>query len=110
MQSLSYLTDPIQYPPALPIPGDGQSSPEVERELTPSFPLRANMGQAFPHFCTLWTWTAEIMCMYRGVGGPQNVSLANAQAKYRKLLTWTDSLPGSMTCGDHRTHDILIFQ
>ncbi|EXL70934.1 hypothetical protein FOPG_13303 [Fusarium oxysporum f. sp. conglutinans race 2 54008] len=82
-----YHRKPIQFPPALPNPGD----PQNWNLSHAGYPR--HLGTTFPNTCHLWTIAQEVL-----------------EGKYRKLLGWASSLWSDMKRVEHCTSDLIIFQ
>ncbi|KAG5933156.1 hypothetical protein E4U53_001076, partial [Claviceps sorghi] len=107
-----YLNEsPIRYPPILQIPGSADVRlNHHEDSRTPSNPLY--MGRTFQAFCEFWTILQEVFVVYNRLDPRplrERVSLAFAEAKYQKLLTWSDTVDSSVSRGDCSPGHVLIF-
>ncbi|KAH7041429.1 uncharacterized protein B0I36DRAFT_358600 [Microdochium trichocladiopsis] len=100
---LFYHHPPILHPPGLSIPGDPPS-----RYTALTFVLS----------CGLWTIAHEVIAVYAAnMAGAiaARAPLAFAEAKYRKLLAWTDSVDHGeqrqqgVRRGDESPADVLVF-
>ncbi|KAG5971061.1 hypothetical protein E4U55_001322 [Claviceps digitariae] len=110
---------PIQHPPTLPVPGSADAGPVHHGNsdagsdgMTTSLSL--SMGRTFQTLCGFWTLMQEVFAVYNNRLDPrplrERVSLAFAEAKYQKLLAWSDSVESSVSRGEHSSGHVLIFQ
>ncbi|KAG5918315.1 hypothetical protein E4U42_006889 [Claviceps africana] len=108
----------IRYPPTLPIPVSADVClGHHEDSHTPTNPssgsISVYMGHTFQALCGFSIIVQEILAVYNGLD-PQplykRVSLAFAEAKYQKLLAWSDSVENKVSRGEGSPGHVLIFQ
>ncbi|KAG6016425.1 hypothetical protein E4U43_003667 [Claviceps pusilla] len=75
-------------------------------------PLSMSMGRTFQNLCGFWTLMQEVFVVYNRLDPRplrERVSLAFAEAKYQKLLAWSDGVESSVSRGEHSPGHVLIF-
>ena len=106
--------DPIRLPPSLPIPGDVKpAGTDSSIPLWPPHTLPGYMGQTFTFLSKFCTIIQEIQATYFGGDKfplAEKVSLAFAEAKYQKLLSWADTLSTEVARGNHSSAHVFILQ
>ncbi|OAQ87559.1 nitrate assimilation regulatory protein nirA [Purpureocillium lilacinum] len=116
VHGLYFRDPPIAHPPNLPVPAERSST--IDRQLDSSEshedfrPAPAYMGSTFSTMCRFWTIVQEVAVVYfkhdkRSLS--QRVPLAFAEAKYQRLLAWTDTLAMGMARGEYSPAHVLIF-
>jgi len=109
-----YKEPPIRYPPVLPIPGLADAGLDSDAgSYAFTSPFAPYMGRTFQTLCGFWTLMQEVFVVYNGLDPRplrERVSLAFAEAKYQKLLAWSDSVDRSVSRGEHSPGHVLIFQ
>lgn len=112
--STYYPTEPIEFPPPFPIPGDSDEiafgSPTG---AWPSYPLPVYMGKTFCALSNLWIIVQEINVVYNLKDSSpliQRVALAFAESKYQKLLAWADTLTSELQLDENSPGHIFFFQ
>ncbi|KAG6004552.1 hypothetical protein E4U21_000936 [Claviceps maximensis] len=79
-------------------------------DFTTPFPL--HMGRTFQTLCEFWTLMQEVFAVYNKLDSRplrERVSLAFAEAKYQKLLAWSDNVESSVSREEHSPGHVLIF-
>lgn len=69
----------------------------------PAHPLPGYIGSTFTELCRFWTIVQEVSTVYQeetSVPLTERVPVAFAEAKYRKLLAWSDMLPSAALRSD----------
>jgi hypothetical protein len=106
--------EPIEFAPVLPIPGDHDRQTKAPLMLFwPSHPLPSYMGQTFPSLGRIWVILQEIDTVYTLKDMTplvDRVPLAFAESKYKKLLSWADTLGPEMHRSDHSPSHVYFFQ
>jgi hypothetical protein len=114
LHSIFFHEEPISFPPYLPIPGElDKSSPYTPPGDWRSIPVPSYMGHTFSMMCKFWAIVQEIMAVYLGSRGgnvSREIPLAFAEAKYQKLLYWSDEVEKYMAVGNFNKFHILVFQ
>ena len=110
MQTAFYLAVATEYPPALPIPSRYEEAEDESDTVSIQQPLAADGNQTFAAFCSFWTIVSEVLFIYRNTEAPQANSLAFAESKFFKLLSWAENLPVSMTHGEHNPAHVVVLQ
>jgi hypothetical protein len=108
MFSFYSLTQPVEFPPHLPVPGK-QESPET----TASEKGASYMSETFTALCRFWSIVSEFMqdyTLYSPIPVQERVSLTFAHASYHKLLAWADGLPPSLHLGPESSSQVHILQ
>ncbi|KAF4437586.1 Conidial development fluffy [Fusarium acutatum] len=111
-------TKPIAFPPMFPVPGRSNEDTIDERLAVhwPAHFIPDYAGKTFQALCELWTIMQEVIAVYFAHQGDataasMRIPLAFVEAKYQKILTFTDSLPPEMSSidpGDMPDH-VLAF-
>jgi hypothetical protein len=114
LHSLFFHDEPIAFPPSLPIPGDldDASSYNPPGEW-PAIPVPSYMGHTFSMMSKFWVIVQEIMAVYLGPKGRANLAnipLAFAEAKYQKLLQWSDAFEKHIAEATFYQFHILVVQ
>ncbi|KAK8099938.1 hypothetical protein PG999_010312 [Apiospora kogelbergensis] len=100
-----YSIEPIEYAPMFPIPGNrncDKSNPSPP--FWPSHKSLAYMGHTFSALSNLCVLTQEIYAVYHRAEGDLNAvqpSLAFAETKFQALLSWADTVPKELACGNN---------
>jgi len=106
--------EPIYFPPIFPIPGDNREHETYYAGVSwPEHPLLEYVGLAFPALCRFWSIMQEVAAVYwtkNDIPLPDRASLAFAEAKYQKLLAWSDMLPEGLAAQDQTDAVTLLFQ
>jgi len=104
---------PIPYPPILPVPGcDSRPEIGVSEQIWAAHPLPPYMKYTFPAICRFWVLMQEVLVAYLAQTDSSvtaRVPLAFAESKYRRLLSWADTLREDMARGEQGLGQILIF-
>ncbi|CAF3478488.1 unnamed protein product [Fusarium graminearum] len=93
-------TRPITFPPMFPVPGRNDQDMFDERLAVhwPRHFIPDYTGKTFQALCELWTIMQEVVAVYFAQhGGTMRIPLAFVEAKYQKILSFTDSLPPEMS-------------
>lgn len=109
--AMSFMEDPINYPPVLPIPGNSVSDSLMQN--WPTHPLPGYMGRTFTFTCKYCVIVQEVAAVYladTNIGLHQRVSLALAECKFQQMLRWADSLPEDMAIGSSSPPHVLLLQ
>ncbi|KAM0227921.1 hypothetical protein ACHAPO_011128 [Fusarium lateritium] len=107
-------TRPITFPPMFPVPGRNDQDVLDERLAVhwPRHFIPDYTGKTFQALCELWTIMQEVVAVYFAQqGATMRIPLAFVEAKYQKILSFTDSLPPEMSSidpGDMSDH-VLAF-
>jgi hypothetical protein len=113
-RGIYYPTEPIEFPPILPIPGDLNEPTDYESPfLWPPHPLPTYMGHTFQTFSKLWVIIQEINTLYiltDNTSLEKRVPLSFAESKYQSLLAWSDTLLPDMINGENSSVHVLFFQ
>ncbi|KJZ80085.1 hypothetical protein HIM_00799 [Hirsutella minnesotensis 3608] len=105
MSAFFYLEEPVSSPPTFPVPGD-------DRKLALWKTWPKYMGPTFPVLCRLWTIAQEVAVVYvKHDDGSihDRVPLSFAEAKYRKLLAWMDTIDADMLREDDVAAHVVMF-
>lgn len=109
-----YGGKPVAYPPILPLPGKSDRGIVGTSDIQlPAHSLPHYMGGTFTAMCELWSIVQEVLAMYnipRDESLAEKVSLAFAEQKYQKLLSWADSLARELERNSHSLLHVYIFQ
>lgn len=104
---------PAPYPPILPVPGRHISGGAgVSEQTWPAHPLPPYMKYAFPAICQFWEIIKEVMTVYLAQADGSvmaRVPLAFAESKYRRLLSWADTLAKDLARGKQGLGHIMVF-
>jgi hypothetical protein len=88
-----------------PVPGRN-SEDVIDERLAVHWPrhfIPDYTGKTFQALCELWTIMQEVVAVYFAQqGAPMRIPLAFVEAKYQKILSFTDSLPPEMSSTDPR--------
>jgi hypothetical protein len=98
-------TTPITFPPMFPVPGRNDQDTLDERLAVhwPRHFVPDYTGKTFQALCELWTIMQEVVAVYFAQQGATiRIPLAFVEAKYQKILSFTDSLPPEMSSIDPR--------
>ncbi|KAI1841232.1 hypothetical protein JX266_012544 [Neoarthrinium moseri] len=94
----------------LPIPGAVTAALDGNTRLEPLPPY---MGRTFPAICGLFRIVQEVAVVYvkrdDARPSPVRVPLAFAEAKYQKLLAWSNTLQAEVVRGEHTPAHVMIF-
>ncbi|KAM0413777.1 hypothetical protein ACHAPD_007018 [Fusarium lateritium] len=96
-------TRPITFPPMFPVPGRNDQDVLDERLAVhwPCHFIPDYTGKTFQALCELWTIMQEVVAVYFAQqGATMRIPLAFVEAKYQKILSFTDSLPPEMSSID----------
>lgn len=104
---------PIEHPPAYPIPGHSDiHTPNPRPPFWPTHQSPVYMGHTFSALSGFCILTQEIYLVYYCVDGESEgspPSLAFAESKFQALLSWADTLPMELACGNHSpAHTYLL--
>jgi hypothetical protein len=116
-----YRSEPIRFPPTLPIPGEPI---EVTRKfanhegITPDWPQQPPPRHTSPFFhvcCRLWAIADEIALVYKSnsnndIPVAEQVPLSFVEAKFRRLLDCMDQLKGDIVHEGHCPIQAVILQ
>lgn len=104
--SLQFHSGVIEYPPYLPIPGDGGWA--AGRHL-PFY-----MGSTFTNMCDFYSIVHDIVWNYYDcdftIAPASRAKIDFAQESYFKLLRWADALPLELARAESNAHHIVIAQ
>ncbi|KAM0553108.1 hypothetical protein ACHAPJ_007656 [Fusarium lateritium] len=97
-------TKPIAFPPMFPVPGRNNED-TIDERLAVHWPrhfIPDYAGKTFQSLCELWTIIQEVAAVYfseqgNEVNAQTRIPLAFVEAKYQKILSFTDSLPPEMS-------------
>lgn len=95
-----------------PIPGDAPVPEAHGRALFPAWPTHHvpyYVGNTFPKICKFFQILHEVAVVY-SASGRNSIPLGFAEAKYQKLLDWSDSLSQDMSSLTHDLSHVLVFQ
>ncbi|KAK7935942.1 conidial development fluffy [Apiospora marii] len=114
IHAIFYALKPIEHPPPFPIPGDAdKNAPNPRPPFWPPHQLPDYMGQTFSALSRFCILTQEMYLVYYcNDGDPDGSppSLAFAESKFQALLSWADTLPEELACGDDSpAHTYLLF-
>jgi hypothetical protein len=113
-RGIYYPTEPIEFPPILPIPGDLDEPTDFGSPfLWPPHPLPTYMGRTFQTLSKLWVIIQEIHTLYiltDNTSLENRVPLSFAESKYQSLLAWSDTLLPDMINGENSSVHVLFFQ
>ncbi|KAK8034192.1 hypothetical protein PG993_009187 [Apiospora rasikravindrae] len=114
IHAIFYQIEPIEHPPAFPIPGHGDlHTPNPRPPFWPPNQLPAYMGHTFSALSRFCIITHELYLVYYCAEGDSDASppsLAFAETKFQSLLSWADTLPKELACGNHSpAHTYLLF-
>ncbi|RGP66986.1 conidial development fluffy [Fusarium longipes] len=107
-------TRPITFPPMFPVPGRNNED-IIDERLAVHWPrhfIPDYTGKTFQALCELWTIMQEVVAVYFAQQGTlTRVPLAFVEAKYQKILSFTDTLPPEMSSADARNmpDHVLVF-
>ena len=110
MQTAFYLAVTTEYPPALPIPRRYEEAEHEDDRTGIKQSLAADGDRTFSTFCSFWTIVSEVLFIYRNTEAPQANSLAFAESKFYKLLSWAENLHVSMVRGEHNPAHVVVLQ
>ncbi|KJZ70704.1 hypothetical protein HIM_09888 [Hirsutella minnesotensis 3608] len=105
MSAFFYLEEPVSSPPTFPVPGD-------DRKVTLWKTWPEYMGPTFPVLCRLWAIAHEVAVVYvKHDDGSiyDHVPLSFAEAKYRKLLAWMDTIDADILLEDGVAAHTVMF-
>jgi hypothetical protein len=113
-RGIYYPTEPIEFPPILPIPGDLDGPIDFGSPfLWPPHPLPTYMGHTFQTLSKLWVIIQEIHTLYiltDNTSLENRVPLSFAESKYQSLLAWSDTLLPNMINDENSSVHVLFFQ
>ncbi|KAK8064204.1 hypothetical protein PG996_008856 [Apiospora saccharicola] len=114
IHAIFYAIKPIEYPPSYPIPGHPDlHMPNPRPPFWPPHQSPVYMGHTFSALSRFCILTQEIYLVYYCVDGDPDrspPSLAFAETKFQALLSWADTLPKELVCGEHSpAHTYLLF-
>jgi hypothetical protein len=113
-RGIYYPTEPIEFPPILPIPGDLDEPTDFGSPfLWPPHPLPTYMGRTFQTLSKLWVIIQEIHTLYiltDNTSLENRVPLSFAEWKYQSLLALSDTLLPDMINGENSSVHVLFFQ
>lgn len=114
MHATYYHDAPIEFPPVLPVPGEAHGEHIGARTpYWPAHPLPSYMEPTFKTMCRYWTIVQEVQAVYLArdiLPLYEKVPLAFAEAKFQKLLSWTDTLGKDMSREEYSQIHVANFQ
>ncbi|RBR09333.1 uncharacterized protein FIESC28_09941 [Fusarium coffeatum] len=108
--STHYAADPINYPPALPVPGD--TNRQSGGLVWPPHPIPEFLGHNITNICKLWPIIQGFGHVYsftNPVPLSERVTLAFAESTYQKFLAWADALDLKMKRNDNSVSHVYFF-
>ncbi|KAH6643025.1 nitrate assimilation regulatory protein nirA [Boeremia exigua] len=103
---------PIKYPPNFPIPGDHFDIFATLDTFGPAHPSPDYVGHTFTAMSQFWVIVQEILAVYSMQDESplvDRVIPSFAEAKYRKLLAWADTLPKELGNSSNSAAHVYLF-
>ncbi|KAF4453680.1 Conidial development protein fluffy [Fusarium austroafricanum] len=104
-------TKPIDFPPMFPVPGRNTKD-MIDERLAVHWPCHSipdYAGKTFQALCELWTIMQEVIAVYFADSpAPMRIPLSFVEAKYQKILAFTDSLPPDMSLDPGNMSDHVL--